>query len=293
MLKPIKLIAQYIGLILCGLLSTAVYAQTMSGQALHTINSAGSERSYVLYVPPHEANASLALVFNFHGSGSTPERQEAQTDFIRLAETYAFALVYPVGAFTNSVTAGSWNANLDAGVDDVQFTRDMIEDVAAMLNIDRKRIYSTGMSGGGRMTSRLACELSDVLAAAAPVAGLQYPDGCELKRAIPIQTFHSIDDATNQYEVSGSSRPYWRMGVETALDRWRQANDCSLTNSSDKLSQRVTYYQWSDCAGSAEIQFYQLTNGGHTWPNAPTASSNKEINASELIWEFFSKHQLP
>tara|TARA_R110000772_G_scaffold71427_10_gene156612 strand:- start:1143 stop:2024 length:882 start_codon:yes stop_codon:yes gene_type:complete len=293
MLKYINLIPLYIRFIVCGLLSTTVFAQSMSGQSLHTLNSSGSERSYVLYIPPHETNASLPLVFNFHGSGSTPERQEAQTDFMRLAETYAFALVYPVGAFTNSVTAGSWNANLDTGVDDVQFARDIIEDVASLLNIDRKRIYSTGMSGGGRMTSRLACELSDVLAAAAPVAGLQYPDDCDLKRPIPLLSFHSMDDATNQYEVSGASRPYWRMGVETALDKWRQANDCTLTNSSDKLSQRVTFYQWPDCAGSAEIQFYQLSDGGHTWPNSPIDSSNKDINASELIWEFFSKHTLP
>lgn len=143
------------------------------------------------------------------------------------------------------------------------------------------------------MTSRLACELADVLAAAAPVAGLQYPDPCIVNRPIPILSFHSLDDGTNQYEVSGSSRPYWRMGVETALDKWRQANGCTLSNSSDKVSPRVTFYQWSDCTGAAEIQFYQLSNGGHTWPNAPVASSNKDINASELIWEFFSKHQLP
>lgn len=289
MLKPTKRITRYTSLLLFGLFSVTTFAQ---GDR-HTIHSGGTERSYVLYTPSHEANASLPLVFNFHGSGSSPERQEAQTDFMRLADLHGFALVYPVGEFTNSVTSGSWNANLDNGVDDVQFTRDMIEDVASMLNIDRKRIYSTGMSGGGRMTSRLACELADVLAAAAPVAGLQYPDPCIVNRPIPILSFHSLDDGTNQYEVSGSSRPYWRMGVETALDKWRQANGCTLSNSSDKVSPRVTFYQWSDCTGAAEIQFYQLSNGGHTWPNAPVASSNKDINASELIWEFFSKHQLP
>jgi polyhydroxybutyrate depolymerase len=284
---------QLIALLLYGFLSTAALAQNMAGQTTHTISSSGIERSYVLYIPAVETDANLPLVFNFHGSGSTPQRQEAQTDFIRLADNHGFVLVYPVGAYTNSVTSGSWNANLDAGVDDVQFTRDIIENIASMLNLDRKRIYSTGMSGGGRMTSRLACELSDILAAAAPVAGLQYPNGCTLRRAIPIQSFHSTDDATNQYEVSVNSRPYWSMGVETAIDRWRQANDCSLDNSSDKLSQHVTYYQWSDCGGLAEIQFYQLNNGGHTWPNSPSSSSNKDINASELVWDFFSRHKLP
>ena len=287
-IKPLKLT-----LLFCSFLTASAFAQNMEGQSRHSVVSAGVERSYVLYVPPHDADASLPLVLNYHGSGGSPEGQESTSDFIRLAEEFGFALVYPVGAFTNSVTSGSWNANLDAGVDDVQFARDMIEDVAAMLNIDHSRIYSTGFSGGARMTSRLACELSDVLAAAAPVSGLQYPDGCTLKRAIPILSFHSLDDATNQYEVSARSRPYWRMGLETALDKWRQANDCSLTNNADRLTQRITFYQWSDCAASAEIQFYQLTNGGHSWPDSPRAGSNKEINASELIWAFFSKHRLP
>ncbi len=284
---------QLLALLLNVFLSTTALAQNMTGLTTHAINSGGTERSYVLYIPTVETDANLPLVFNFHGSGSSPQRQEAQTDFIRLAENHDFILVYPVGAYTNSVTSGSWNANLDEGVDDVQFARDMIEDVASMLNIDRKRIYSTGMSGGGRMTSRLACELSDILAAAAPVAGLQYPDSCTLRREIPILSFHSKDDATNQYKVSANSRPYWSMGVETALDKWRQANDCSLDNRSDKMSQHLTYYQWSDCTGSAEIQFYQLNNGGHTWPNSPGSRSNKDINASELIWEFFSRHRLP
>ncbi len=167
-------------------LSNLTYAQNSGVQSTQKLNSAGVERSYVLYIPSHADDSSLPLVLNFHGSGSTPERLESQTDFIRLAEENGFVLVYPVGAFTNSVTSGSWNANLDPGVDDVQFARDMIEDIAGMISLDRKRIYSTGMSGGARITSRLACELSDVLAAAAPVAGLQYPDGCTLQRAIPI-----------------------------------------------------------------------------------------------------------
>ncbi len=86
------------------------------------------------------------------------------------------------------------------------------------------------------------------------------------------------------------------MGVETALDKWRQANDCTLRNSADRISPHVTYYHWSDCAGPAEIQFYQLTTGNHTWPGAPDSApnrkTNKEVKASELIWEFFTNHEL-
>lgn len=88
--------------------------------------------------------------------------------------------------------------------------------------------------------------------------------------------------------------------METALDKWRQANGCSLIHDDERLSQDVTFYRWNDCEGSAEIHFYQIARGGHTWPGGPVGSessqagiTNQDIGASELIWAFFSRHRLP
>ena len=264
-------------------------AQVDQGFSTHSLNSAGAEREYLLYIPDGYTGESLPLLFSLHGSGGIPQNQVDTSHFDALADQYGFVVVFPAGAYTNSVSRRSWNANKDAGVDDVQFVRDMIEDIAGKVSIDRRRIFTSGFSGGARMSSRLACELSDVLAAAAPVAGLQYPDGCTLKRPIPIISIHALDDGTNQYTVSENSRPYWRMGVETALDKWRQANGCALSNEDRSLSQNVTLYSWTDCRGSAEISYFLRQVGGHTWPN----TNNNDIQASELIWEFFSRHTLP
>jgi len=89
------------------------------------------------------------------------------------------------------------------------------------------------------------------------------------------------------------------MGVETALDKWRQANGCSLTNTSARLSEHVMFYSWTNCSNAAEIHFYQIDNGGHTWPGfdngeevSGLGGTNQDINASALIWEFFSRHSL-
>jgi polyhydroxybutyrate depolymerase len=275
-----------------GLIQALVYAQPQAGFSEHTLASAGAQRSYLLYVPESYAGDPAPLVFSFHGSGGVPQNQVSTSGFDQLAERHGFIVVFPAGEFTNSVSVRSWNANRDAGVDDVQFVRDMIEDVAGMLSIDRSRIYTSGFSGGGRISSRLACELSDILAAAAPVAGLQYPDDCTLKRAIPLISFHAVDDPVNQYTVSGDSRPYWRMGVETALDKWRQANGCTLANDDGRLAEGVTIFTWPDCTGGAEIHFYQTDTGGHTWPGSTSGSANQDIDASTLIWEFFSRHSL-
>jgi polyhydroxybutyrate depolymerase len=285
--------------ILWALLPPPSLAQPQAGLSEHAITSAGAERSYLLYLPASYGREPIPLLIGLHPSGGTPRSLVNISGFDKLSDRYGFAAVFPAGVFTNSITARSWNANVDEGVDDVQFVRDVIEDVAGIVKIDRSRIYASGFSGGARMSSRLACELSDVLAAAAPVAGIQYPDDCTLSRPVPILTFHGKADASNHYELRKDSRPYWHMGVETAIDKWRQADDCTLSNEDDRLSQHVTFYQWSDCAGSSEIRFYLIDNGGHTWPGSkvmsenPDRVTNMDIDASELIWEFFSRHRLP
>lgn len=266
-------------------------AQT-TGFSEHTIMSAGAERSYLLYVPEGHDDRALPLVFSFHGSGGVPQSQVDTSGFDALADQHGFIAVFPAGAFTNTVTERSWNANLEEGVDDVQFVRDMIEAIAEITEVDRRRIYVSGYSGGGRISSRLACELSDVLAAAAPVAGLQYPDDCTLKRPIPILAFHALDDATNPYVLGEAARPYWRMGVETALDKWRQANGCSLVNDDQALTASTTRFDWSNCSQGAELQFYQHTGGGHTWPGSAQNGAIRDVDGSALIWDFFSRHAL-
>jgi len=247
-----------------------------------TILSAGTERSYLLYVPENLGSEPVPLVLNFHGSGGVPENQLATSGFDAIADREGFAVAFPAGAFSNTVSSRSWNANVEPGVDDVQFARDVIADVSMRMNIDATRIYATGFSGGARMSSRLACELADVLAAAAPVAGLQYPEGCTLDRAIPILAIHGKADRTNSYELAENSRPYWRMGVETAVDGWREANGCSNSSQVVGFAENDELRSWSACDLTAEIQFYVIEDGGHVWPDW----------ASESIWSFFEKHSL-
>jgi polyhydroxybutyrate depolymerase len=263
------------------MLSTA-RAQITPGASLQTITSGGVERSYRLYVPDGYSGEAMPLVLNFHGSGGAPANQVATSGFDSLADREDFAVAYPAGVFANTVSQRSWNANVDPGVDDVQFVRDVIDDVAAKVTIDTARIYATGMSGGGRMTSRLACAMADRLAAAAPVAGLQYPDGCVPVRAVPIVAFHGKADRVNPYELSAEARPYWRMGVETAVTKWREADGCAGDADISTVASDVELRVWSECDNGAEIRFYVDANDDHVWPEG----------ASERIWAFFEHHAL-
>lgn len=284
MTSPIDSLCRFGGLssalMLAGMLAPAV-ASSQPETGVQTLPSGGVERAYLLYVPAGYRGEPVPLVLNFHGSGGNPANQLATSAFGALADREGFAVASPAGAFTNSVTARSWNANVEPGVDDITFARDVIADASRKLSVDPARIYATGFSGGARMSSRLACELADVLAAAAPVAGLQYPDGCTPVRAIPIITFHGKADRVNHYELQEDSRPYWWMGVETAADRWREANGCADDVEISAAGPGVELRRWADCRGDAEIVFHVIEDGGHVWP----------ANASELIWAFFERHR--
>lgn len=265
--------------LVAALWSVAAAGQPATGP--QKVVSGGTERSYLLHVPEGYRGDPVPLVLNFHGSGGMPENQLVTSRFDELADREGFAVAFPAGAFTNSLTARSWNANVEPGVDDVQFARDVIADVAAKLSIDSGRIYVTGFSGGGRMSSRLACELADMLAAAAPVAGLQYPDGCRPARPISLMSFHGTADQVNQYELSDDSRPYWRMGIEAAVERWREAIGCPEAPDI-AAGPGVELRRWTGCSAGAEIELHVIEGGGHVWPET----------ASERIWTFFDRHSL-
>ncbi|MBW2365416.1 MAG: hypothetical protein JRF25_10205 [Deltaproteobacteria bacterium] len=267
---------------------------------LRPLMVADQSRQYLLYIPSgYDEQSPAPLVFDFHGSGSTPEQEVAYSDFQRLAEKKGFVLVAPTGLHDNYGRA-SWNTTMDPrSVDDIGLLKAIIKELTRELAIDKKRIYAAGMSGGARMSSRTACELSDIFAAIAPVAGIQFPDDCAPSRAIPVITFHGKKDLVNHYDHREESRPYWKKGVEDSVAGWVKRNRCKQDPHVEKISEVVTKLTWNECKDGAEVVFYQIEDGGHTWPGSPivltsfwSGKTNKDITASELIWKFFEEHPL-
>jgi polyhydroxybutyrate depolymerase len=261
----------------------------------------GAQRKFLLVIPgDYKTGLPVPLVFDFHGTGSNPKRQIVYSDFANLAGGEGFLLVAPVGVYSNGGRP-SWNAPGDpTGVDDIAFVKSIIEAVATDYPIDRKRIYATGMSGGGRMSSRIGCDLAEVFAAIAPVAGVQFLDNCSPARAIPVLIFHGKKDAVNSYVHNVVSPPYWKHGVEYSVNKWVENNGCDREPDSDRISDVVTKLSWSGCNSNADVVFYRIDNGGHTWPGSPvilttswSGKTNTDIVASDLIWAFFKAHPLP
>jgi polyhydroxybutyrate depolymerase len=257
-----------------------------------------------MFVPDqYEEGVALPLVLNFHGTGSTPDQQSGISEFELLAAKVGFLVASPEGKYPRKKDGRlTWNVDLSQdGVDDVRFVQEMVVKIRTKFSVDSKRIYATGFSGGGRMSSRLACNLSELIAAIGPVAGVRYPEDCKPTRPVPIVTFHGKNDRVNHYEYQPDSPSYWRMGVEEAIGGWVQNNKCAAVPTEGPASTTVSRVSYRECQAAADIVFYRSEDAGHTWPGSPYAQAleerglgitNSEIAATNLIWEFFEDHPL-
>jgi len=272
-------------------------------QATHVIMvKVGDDyRSIQLHIPAgHDGETPLPLVFNLHGTGGSAERQEKLSAMSSVADEEQFLLVGGMAVY-KPYGPVTWNAILDPdGVSDIDYITAAIDAVDRKVPVDRKRVYATGMSGGGRMSSRIACELSDKIAAIAPVAGVQFGTNCNPARPVPLITFHGLADRVNTYSGKDAAlNPFWVAGVEEALTLWADSNGCATEPLAKTLTDEITRLSYADCSEGADVVFYRIKDAGHTWPGSKLyaqgsdRATNMDIDASRLIWEFFEAHPLP
>ncbi|MCC6382850.1 MAG: hypothetical protein IT304_10095 [Dehalococcoidia bacterium] len=244
--------------------------------------SGPDDRSYRLHVPPaYDGRAAFPLVLSFHGFGRSAAEQEAYSGLVPVADREGFVLVTPEG----SGDPPGWDVlgvYDDDGVDDVTMTTALLGAVEGRLCLDRDRIYATGLSNGAEMASQVGCMLPDLFAAVAPVAGVVY-QGCA-GEGMPLVTFHGTSD----FNVPFDSAPL-------AVEEWAAHNGCAAPPADERLSDAVERLAYSSCTAGADVVFYVIHGGGHTWPGADddtggVGPTTHEIRAAELIWQFFAAH---
>ncbi len=258
------------------------------GQSEHRLESAGRQRRFVLVVPERLPPGRSALVLNLHGSGGSPVGQLETSRLGRMSIGGAGAAVVAAPAGLGAV----WNVPVDAdGPDDVRFASDVIDAVDRLLCIDRRRVYATGFSGGGRMVSQLACDLSSRIAAIASVGGIRFPGPCREARALPILAIHGDADPVNPY--SGGGRPYWGTGVEPAVEGWAAHHGCPERRL-EQVAAGVERIAYGGKGCGAPVLLYRIAGFGHTWPRevsfGPDAARR---GTTQLLASFFRAHPGP
>ena len=138
------------------------------------------------------------------------------------------------------------------------------------------------------MSSRLACDLSDVIAAVGPVGGVRFPEACSPGRAVPLIAVHSEDDEVNHFEHRNDSPPYWPVGVNDAISSWTKNNGCAVMPKDHAVSTGIVEVEFEQCRAGGDVVLYRLKEGGHRWPGSPTATNH--FGATEHVWAFFERH---
>jgi polyhydroxybutyrate depolymerase len=220
------------------------------------ISSGGIDRGFRLHVPAsYHPGGPAPLVLNFHGLGSNATHQESYSGLIEESDEAGFILVTPEG----SGTPQRWYF-IDlpgAEVDDFAFVRALIGHLDQTFCIDQSRIYATGMSNGGFMSAALACEMSDVFAAVAPVAGVTYLPGCDGKPPVPIVVFHGTNDTVVPFGGGNIGPiPATLPGVRQTVSRWAQHNGCSAAPETQQVSSDVALETYGACTDAADVQLY-------------------------------------
>lgn len=252
-----------------------------------------------LHVPAAASATTLPLVVLLHGSTGTGAEMLRDSHLSQTADHHGFIVVAPNGG----IVAGRgfvWNipgVQTVTGAlppkdarDDVAYLVGLIDRLVATGCVDTKRVYATGLSGGGRMVSWLGCVVPRRFAAIAPVVGLRAgrpfaadpmrtdPASCRPEVPIPVLAFAGDADTTNP--IAGGGAPYWQYSQATALQRWAALDGC-LAPYARSLNASVYEQGYAGCADGASVAVRVTRGGPHSWSVVDNAA----------LWAFLSRYR--
>ncbi len=256
------------------------------------LRSNGVVRTYEIRIPDtYTQGQPTPVLLALHGNPDTGTGFEARSGLTAAAMDAGFITVYPDGL------EGTW------GYEDVLLVHDLILHLADTLSVDTDRVYVTGFSAGGSMTHLIACALPDEVAAVAVVGATiekDISDACRSNRLIPFMLVHGTEDAAFPWDGAVFGNVI-RFSVRATLSRWKVLNQCQGDPVVDTLPDlvddgtRVWRESWTQCGGNAEMLFYGVENGGHTWPSGPgpfpPGLVTREISSEEIV-DFLGQHSL-
>jgi polyhydroxybutyrate depolymerase len=307
-MKKKKLIFFYILIISC-LINVALFSGCISSEGEYIMHD-GRKRTYKVHHPTgYNSLEKYPLIIVLHGGMGNSEHIEGVTGMSEKADEEGFIVVYPNGTSLSGLH--TWNAGFCCGyayetdVDDVGFIRALIEKLDKTLQIDTERIFVTGFSNGGMLTYRIGSELSDIIAAIAPVAaaiGGRATEESPLwtipnpEYPVPVITFMGMEDTAVPYE-GGESQvgAYSYLSVNESISFWIEHNNCSTipqTTVSENGNIIIDMYNSDD---NYDVILYTIVDGRHAWPGGERGSSDadeptQEISATDIIWDFFEGH---
>ena len=227
------------------------------------------------------------LVVILHGCTQTAADYDHGSGWSQLADRHGFALLYPEQQRANNpnlcfnwFVSGDTRRDSGEALSIAQMVRRMIE----MHGLDRRRIFVTGLSAGGAMTSVMLATYPDLFAGGAMIAGLPYGCAGSVPEAFDRMRGHGLPPARTSQgllrDASSHTGPWPTVSVwhgtrdltvvpanqDAIVAQWRGVHQLSVeptrTNHVDGHSRRV----WCDGSGVAKIEEFRIAGMGHGSP---------------------------
>ena len=273
------------------------------------------QRDYRLYIPSsYRYSTAAPLVIALHGGGGNGHKMEKLSHLSLLADQYGFIVAYPEAVerhWNDGRGLNQYRSQKD-NIDDVGFISNMIEAIAGGYNIDKDRVYVTGVSNGAMMSLRLGCELADKITALAPVIG-SMPENrvveCSPARPIPLMMINGTADPLVPWEGGYVHIFRKKLGkiisVRQTIEFWVARNGCSpspqisrVPDADPEDGTSVQKNAYGQCTDGADVVLYEIKGGGHTWPGGYQyfpefliGKTNRDLDASRAIWDFFNGYR--
>lgn len=292
-------------LLIGGLFWLTASVVTLAAPVSEALKSGGDLRNYWLVSPEGIDRAKPApLLLVLHGSAGSGEDMMTVTrrGFERLADKEKFIVVYP------DALERRWN---DQGgtVDDVAFLLTIVDKLVADGLVDKTRVFVTGISNGGMMAQRLACEQAERIAGIATVAGgLPEPlqATCKPTRSLPVLVIHGTEDPIVPWSggaVAGFEDFGKVLSARETAGFWAANNRCGAggvimpePDRDPRDGTRVKMEVFASCPAGAAVRLAAVEGGGHTWPGGYQylperfiGRTSQDVDANSLIWNFFKE----
>tara|TARA_B110001454_G_scaffold219194_1_gene251327 strand:- start:84345 stop:85358 length:1014 start_codon:yes stop_codon:yes gene_type:complete len=282
-----------------------------SGDYTFTFSHGNIDRYYRVHVPKsYDSKIPVPLIISMHGGGGDMMIQSSD-EYYKLnlkSDASGFVVVYPNGySKFKSGKLSTWNAGnccawaRDEKIDDVGFIKEVLKKVSGQLNIDSARVFAIGMSNGGMMAYRLACEAGSLFKGIAAVAGTDNTNGCASPTPISVLHIHAKND--DHVLFNGGAGKTFRdeskvtnfTSVPNTIQKWTAIDKCegAPVRIVDKKGAYCELY--SKCQSTKHVQLCVTEDGAHSWPGGKKVrggeAGSKALYANDVIWDFFQTLQ--
>lgn len=261
------------------------------------------DRWYEIALPAKPKGAPLILAL--HGGGGSPDTFGKASGLARAATRAGFAVAFPAGSGKRGDSLLTWNVGYccgyaaRAGVDDIDFLKDVIRDAASRFGVDGTGVYVTGMSNGSMMSETFAAKNPGLVRAVAGVSGSMDTRRNRVQGKIPALIIHGTADTNVPYDGGRGEDSRTRTEfssvasvVKAFLAPWgsvRAETGGIIDRKDDGTSVAITDYRKG---GRVVLRLVTIEGGAHHWPGGRKARKSEgktqEIDGNAEILRFFA-----